>query len=102
MAEIQLYVQVLEPVLDNDTFITATVESIFPLFMYQYLELHEKVNVFLVYRPDNSKIGIDLDVSKISFKIENSSLSWITSCELPSLFKCKDNVGFSGICCVCR
>lgn len=98
---IQLYLQLLKPLVEADKRAFVSLESIFPMFLYRFLNLTEKVPLSFVLRENTERIGFWINLDGLQYRMELDPLiSWVSDCELPSLRI--DNVGISGFCCVCR
>lgn len=98
---IQLYLQLLKPLKEDDNRAFVSLESLFPMFVYRFLNLSEKVQILFVLREKSNRTGLWINLDDLEYKLELDPLkSWVSACELPSLKI--DNIGISGFCCVCR
>lgn len=76
-----------------------SVESLIPLFVYEYLNSPSDVSIHFIEKLSD-KIGLEINEYKNVPNIGEDT--WITTCELPNLYKADQRVGFSGICCLVR
>lgn len=98
---IQLYLQLLKPLKEDDNRAFVSLESLFPMFVYRFLNLSKKVQILFVLKEKGNRTGLWINLDDLEYKLELDPLkSWVSVCELPSLRI--DNIGISGFCCVCR
>lgn len=79
-----------------------SVESVIPLFIFKYLNDESQISLRYIEKEKSSTANVPILIDTAADNESNDEDSWITTCELPNLYKSKEKIGFSGICCVCR